>query len=1042
MSEYKPNPSNPIFGEKGYHSGDTAEDLPGTALQREREEREKARAAREELRKQAAEEKKLSEEEEKSYINGDFQTLLGYGGNKVQPNKRLLSDAERTAASIPESHPMEENAEYWATQSKITRPEPAAKEVVIPESDPWAMSPAELEAQVEGQVDTLPEDTLVRQVATAAPKLTPEQNKQVVEELQRPENKAGIIKRMKDKIGAFVAGGTGGYASSMVARVFISTGIRSVFGTTLGVGIAAGAIAGGSVEGVKSYLKERNKFSADDIMTRLDSSKSDVESAVVISEANKALQEARISHPERVPALTQKIQEAQVVLEAKIKSPEFKNESEKNKIAFILKTSETARDNINREQKKEIKALIEEIKFKTEKSEVNWNKVMKSTGKGALVGALGGTLGGLASGWIAEHLGHSVDDLAAIHAGHVGQAYSSAIEGGRDHALNGDYVEHVLAGDKGLTEEARNAIHDYMINLHSLGAGQVPDMTTAKYIYAEDWLVKNVLDHGSTVLHPGEVVSVSGANIQLALEHAQNLSTDQLNNLTELISHQPHLISQHTEDWLNNFDYANPENGQMAASLLQEAGNSVEYTINNPALMEAAAWASGALPEASYQMGREAAHFVWHMAGRDADAEARGIKDLKTGAVKTSAVEGGAVNTETPGVAAARVEAAPAVAEAAAEGKTAEQSKAELNAETLKTLELYKDLKIRTPRNLSNAESAALGVDLLKVLSSDQTFNGKEYNQIFKKAKFSIGVASSRNKEGVMARKTGLFMYIDIKKELTSEQASALMNSLREKLVAIADKETPASASAASVEGSPENSAEKLESLPKPGSTISVKRENGEVEDGWLVWSIDSSNKNITAIKPSTGKEKVSIDISFEDYRNLNKPENKAAGAGATEPENQTQETQAEETVEQETAGTQAATDEAETPATNRIMGNPNIRAGNLSVRERRNLETNQRTISRMDLNWPQDINDQSRDNFDQELISIVEKIRAERNDLLPYFTGIKLDLAEDSNNLQTADIKLNPNGRYNINIQAPQSTIYAELLPILEDLQRTAKPT
>jgi hypothetical protein len=854
---------------------------------------------------------------------------------------------------------MEENAEYWATQSKITKPETAAKEVVIPESDPWAMSPAELEAQVERQVDTLPKNTLVRQVATAAPNLTPEQNKQVVEELQKPENKATIFKRMKDKIGAFAAGGTGGYASSMVARVFISTGIRSVFGTTLGVGIAAGAIAGGSVEGVKSYIKERNKFSADDIMNRLDNSKSEVERAVVISEANKALQEARISHPERVAVLTQKIQEAQVVLEAKIKSPEFKNESEKNKIAFILKTSETARDNINRDQKKEIKAFIKELKFKTEKSEVDWNKVMKSTGKGALVGALGGALGGLASGWIAEHLGQQgADGLTAIHAGHVGQAYSSAIENGREGALNGTYVEHVLAGDKGLTEEARKAVHDYLTNLHSLGAGQAPDLSTAQYIYAEDWLVKNAIDHGSTVLHPGDVINISGAGIQQALEHAQNLSQDQLANLTELISHQPHLISQHTADWLNNFDYANPENGQAVASLLQEAGNSVEYTINNPALMEAAAWASGALPEASYQMGREATHFIWHMAGKDADAEARGISE--TAKEKTAPQE----KTETP-------------------------STVEANADILKLIDSYKDLKIKAPRNLEGTESASLGFMLLRILETDPEFSKSAYYATLKKTKFNVGFASTRNKEGVVARKTGLYMYIGNTQRFTAERRKALLDSLKEKLDATAKNE----AASASPENPTEAAAERIEISPEViGNKIKVRRPSGQVETDWLVLGVDSKNKTFKAAKIGADNETTLSTISFEDYQSLNKPEGQSAPG---------------ETANQDAGA--AATEE--------------------------------NVVDSLDMTWPNNISDQSRDSFKQELISIFEKIRAEHSELLPYMKNIKLNLIENRNNIQAANIKLNANGSYDINIMASQELIYDELLPVLEHLQRTANP-
>jgi len=1034
MSEYKPSSVNPIFGDKGYHTGDAAEDLPGTAEQKAREEREKARAEQAELDKKAAEEKRQREEEENSYINGDFQTLLGFGANKTRPEKRLVSDTE-----IPTAPTMAkikfEAPETGVSQATSSKPESSQSEINIPknipESHPMEMTPEELEAQVEQQVDQLPEKTLERQVLTAAPNLNPEQTKQVVEELQKPENKAGIIKRMKGKVGAFVAGGAGGYAGSMVARVFISTGIRSIFGTTLGVGIAAGAIAGGSVEGVKSYLKERNKFSADDIIARLDNSKSEVERAVVISEANKALQEARISHPERVSVLTQKIQEAQVVLEAKIKSPEFKNKSEKDKIAFILKTSETARDNINREQKKEIKALIKEIKFKTEKSEVDWKKVTKSAGKGALVGALGGALGGLASGWIAEHLGHSADDLANIHAGHIDQAYSSAIENGRAGVLNGNYVEHVLAGDKGLTDEARNAIHDYMINLHSLSAEQAPHFTTEQYIYAEDWIVKNALNHSATILHPGDTITVSGTAIQQALEHAQNLSQEQLANLTELISHQPHLISQHTADWLNNFDYANPENGQAVASLLQQAGSSAEYVVNDPGIMEAAAWASGALPEASYQMGREATHFIWHMVGRDADAEPRGISDVE--AKKTTLSE----KEELP--------AGTFLADA--QEKNSAESSVLPHAEVINIIDTYKDLKIDVPKSLEGPNRASLGLKFLRVLETDPGFSTSSFYAALKRTKFNLGISSARNKEGVVARKTGIYMYIDNSRRLTSERAKALIDSLEEKLTSAVSskKESPTS----SPETLPENTVENLKNLPEIGSTISVTRNDGSKEEDWMVIGIDSATKTITALKPNTGREMVSMDIPFEDYQKQNEPEAGSSSSPAPEappaveapatPENPqvVEEPNSVDTnPEAVDTNVESAADES-----NRVFDNPNIKTKPLNSTEALKLDSAKRIVEKMDISWPSGTKDQGRDSFIQDLISIAEQIRVQRNDLLPYFSKIKMELSENRNNVQGAEVKVNANDRYNINILAPQSTIYSELIPVLEDMKKTANP-
>jgi hypothetical protein len=513
-----------------------------------------------------------------------------------------------------------------------------------------------------------------------------------------------------------------------------------MFGASLGVGIAAGAVAGGSVEGVKAYIKERNKFSADDILTKLNNAKTGVESAVVISEANKALAEARISHPERIPELTQKIQEAQVVLEAKIKAPEFQNKDEKAKIAFILKSAEKGRESINRGQKKEVKELMRELKFKTEKSKVDWNRVMKSAGKGALVGALGGALGGVASGWVAEHVFHhgaeAGGNLADIHAGHVGQAYSSTIENGKDSVMNANYVEHVISGDKGLTEEARKAIHDYVVNMNSIGANQTPHLSTEQFIFAEDWLVKNGINHAGGILHPGEVINIGGSSIQQAIEHAQNLTPDQMANLGNLISHQPHLISQHTAEWLNDINFfANPDNGNVAFTLIDQARAAAEAAASDPGIMEATALAAGAVLSegVAYQIPREAAHYLWHLSGTDTDSESK-PKSI--------------TNVE--------------------------------RVNTAKVAELYKDLKIKEiPKGLSKEKQDRLGSNLLAIFAADKDFNKSAYYDVLQKNGVNIFVAGIKNKEGISIDDKGINIYIDNSKEMTPDRAKKILDSLK-----------------------------------------------------------------------------------------------------------------------------------------------------------------------------------------------------------------------------------------------------------------------
>ena len=92
--------------------------------------------------------------------------------------------------------------------------------------------------------------------------------------------------------------------------------------------------------------------------------------------------------------------------------------------------------------------------------------------------------------------------------------------------IGNSYRVEAQAGD-GLTHVARRALEGH---LQTRGGGQ--DLTPEHKVFIEDYIQKN-LDHSTGWLQLGETVEVSESLIDEAIEEANNLSQDQLQNLSQ-----------------------------------------------------------------------------------------------------------------------------------------------------------------------------------------------------------------------------------------------------------------------------------------------------------------------------------------------------------------------------------------------------------------------------------------------------------------------------------------------------------------------------
>jgi hypothetical protein len=219
-------------------------------------------------------------------------------------------------------------------------------------------------------------------------------------------------------------------------------------------------------------------------------------------------------------------------------------------------------------------------------------KVGWKVARGAIIGATIGAGAGALGEWAGEHInsyfgwdhaaggdGKTAEKVAQMTQEQLVEAKKRAMEKVLKQGLGkipGQVFKiHAQAGE-GLTNVARDFIHDYLAQQHQLLQDQGVHWTREQLVYAEDFLRRHLEDH----IQPGDIYQVKGAAIQDALEKAKLLGSGQSANLKEKWVGK---IVEKT--WQKMLDYShsiNPENN-FAETVHEEALHAVKNLDHVPA---------------------------------------------------------------------------------------------------------------------------------------------------------------------------------------------------------------------------------------------------------------------------------------------------------------------------------------------------------------------------------------------------------------------------------------------------------------------------
>lgn len=243
----------------------------------------------------------------------------------------------------------------------------------------------------------------------------------VKQALKDDKTKAGLASEMLGWVKDKWRGGAAGFVAGASARFLVKASIRAYMGGSFGVGIVAGAIAGGLVEGGRKLIHERNKYDIEDILKQFNAAENNpIQRAAIISEFEKQQKDARLSgDPEKIKQASEILHQARAQFEANLEKKDYENKSEKDKLLFILKKSRAVKKEISKEDRKAVEEILSKLEFKgkkTEWSDIDKKAVFKAAGKGIFVGALGGAIGGFLSHYFIEGFGGGTGAGAAEHA--------------------------------------------------------------------------------------------------------------------------------------------------------------------------------------------------------------------------------------------------------------------------------------------------------------------------------------------------------------------------------------------------------------------------------------------------------------------------------------------------------------------------------------------------------------------------------------------------------------------------------------------------
>ncbi len=457
---------------------------------------------------------------------------------------------------------------------------------------------AEAKAVVEAQVDEAVEATVeevpavVTELQTSG-QLTPEQASFAQAQLKAPETRSRIknfFHRAKES-GAW--GGAAGFATGVAGKAAIRVGAISALGASFGVILGAGAAAGGAVEAVKAMWRESKRYDYQKNITSLESETDQFKKAAILNKLEASYKEQQDFGTEEdrrmaAEALKRARDHFNAVLQSK--DTKFAKESDRNKLQFLLDSSNANRKELRWSERREVKQLLKDMdrsmvsERKASHLKGRWGKVGWAALKGASFGMIGAGAGyALASTDIGPNAWNGLKNALGYATQEKVDAYIDAADKGKDLLSNKEFSHKI--GAKGITGAYREMIRDYITQQKTLDPNYAQGLNLERLVYSEDFLKDIALENGTPT---GEgVIKATGGELQQAIDQAMQVDEKGVDNIRHLIDGKKHFISKavraHMLDWTPG-TLANPDNDALSG-LAESVQAEVRATLDTSEAM-------------------------------------------------------------------------------------------------------------------------------------------------------------------------------------------------------------------------------------------------------------------------------------------------------------------------------------------------------------------------------------------------------------------------------------------------------------------------
>ena len=404
-------------------------------------------------------------------------------------------------------------------------------------------------------------------------RITPAQTEQMQAALQAPATRGRIknfFHRMKDSA---TWGTLGGLAASVAVKGGARVAAIGAFGTSLPVILGVGAAAGGGVEAVRSMWRESKKYEYKDNIAKLENEPDQFKKAALLNKLEEAYNEQKISgSPEDLRMAGDALVRARTHLEAYLHSQDtqFEKETDKDKLMFLLRTSDSSRKSIDRSTKRETKQLLKDMErsLSSERKFSNlkgrWGKVGWATLRGASFGTIGAGVGyAVTSTDIGPNAWNALKGMMGYSTEAKTEAIIEAARDGKSALLDHEFTQKV--GARGVYGAGENVQHDFITQMKTLDPNYAKDMSFAEQVHLDDRIKDLMLERG--VDTGSGVVKLTGSEIDKLIQESSQLSEAKIQSIEQLIKTNKHFISEATK--LAKTTYApgilfNPDNDVLS----------------------------------------------------------------------------------------------------------------------------------------------------------------------------------------------------------------------------------------------------------------------------------------------------------------------------------------------------------------------------------------------------------------------------------------------------------------------------------------------